>query len=74
MPLSIMKKLDCGNSKPTQMTLTLVYQFVTYPYGVLEKVLIRVNNILFPTNFVVLDMAEDVDVPLLLGRPFLAMS
>ena len=54
------------------MTLTLSKRFVTYPYEVLEDVLVRVNDLLFPANFVILDMPEDAETPLLLGRPFLA--
>ena len=42
------------------------------PEGVLEDVLIKVGKFNFPMDFVVMDMAEDTQVPLLLGRPFLA--
>ncbi|GAU41120.1 hypothetical protein TSUD_288100 [Trifolium subterraneum] len=72
MPLSMMKKLNCGEPKPTRMTLTLADRSVTYPYGVLEDVLVKVNDLLFPADFVILDMDEDSEVSLLLGRPFLA--
>ncbi|MCI77947.1 hypothetical protein A2U01_0099217, partial [Trifolium medium] len=33
---------------------------------------VRCAEFVFPTDFVILDMEEDVEVPLLLGRPFLA--
>jgi len=33
-----------------------------------------VGKFYFPVDFVVLDMEEDVDVPLILGRPFLAIG
>ena len=42
------------------------------PKGVLEDVLIKVGKFIFPVDFVVMDMEEDTQVPLLLGRPFLA--
>ena len=32
----------------------------------------KFNELVFPTDFVILDMAEDEDIPLILGRPFLA--
>ena len=38
------------------------------PKGVLEDVLIKVGKFIFP---VVIDIEEDKQVPLLLGRPFL---
>ena len=40
--------------------------------GILEDVLIRVGKFIFPVDFVVIDMKEDKQIPLLLGRPFLA--
>lgn len=43
----------------------------TYPYGVLEDVLVRVDGLLFPVDFVILDMPEDSETPLILGRLFL---
>ncbi|CAJ2666075.1 unnamed protein product [Trifolium pratense] len=72
MPLSMVRKLDCGEPKPTKMTLTLADRSITYPYGVLQDVLVKVNDLFFPADFVILDMNEDSEVPLLLGRPFLA--
>jgi len=72
MPLSMMKNLGCGEPKPTRMTLTLVDQSISYPFGVLEDVLVKVNELVFPADFVILDMAEYEDMPLILGRPFLA--
>ncbi|KAH9751080.1 hypothetical protein KPL71_014142 [Citrus sinensis] len=45
-----------------------------YPDGVLEDVLVQVNELVFPADFYVLDMEEDNNsnfVPILLGRPFL---
>ena len=34
----------------------------------------KVDKFLFPPNFVILDMEEDDTVPIILGRPFLAMG
>ncbi|KAI3748832.1 hypothetical protein L6452_12212 [Arctium lappa] len=74
LPLSIFRKLGLGEVKPTNMTLQLADRSVKYPYGIVEDVLIKVGKFYFPVDFVVLDMEEDVDVPLILGRPFLATS
>ena len=30
------------------------------------------DKFIFPTNFIVLDMEEDKEIPIILGRPFLA--
>ena len=40
--------------------------------GVLEYVLVKVRKFIFPMDFVIMKMEEDTQVPLLLGRPFLA--
>ena len=40
--------------------------------GILEYVLVKVGKFIFLVDFVVIDMVEDKQVPLLLGRPFLA--
>ena len=72
MPLSIFKKLGLGEVKPTSISLQLADRSVKYPRGVIEDVLIKVDKFIFPVDFVVLDMEEDREVPLILGRPFLA--
>ena len=45
---------------------------LTYPQRVIEDVLVKVDKFIFPVDFVVLDMEEDLEIPLILGRPFLA--
>ncbi|XP_042065204.1 uncharacterized protein LOC121808672 [Salvia splendens] len=72
MPLSFFRKLKFGVLKPTTFTLQMADKSVKYPNGLLENVLVRVNDFIFPVDFVVLDMKEDPNVPLILGRPFLA--
>jgi len=57
---------------PTRMTLQLADRSIIRPYGVIEDVLVRVKHITFPTNFAVMDIEEDTDIPLILGLPFMA--
>ena len=42
------------------------------PEGILEDVLIKVGKFIFPVDFVMMNIEEDKQVPLLLGRPFLS--
>ena len=72
MPLSVVKELSLGELTPTTMTLQMVNRTMSQPNGVLEDVLIKVGKFIFPMDFVVMDMEEETQVPLLLGRPFLA--
>ena len=72
MPLSVVKRLSLRELTPTAMTLQMADRTMAYLEGVLEDVLIKVGKFIFPIDFVVMDMEEDTQVPLLLGRPFLA--
>ena len=42
------------------------------PEGILEDVFVKVGKFIFLVDFVIMQMEEDTQVPLLLGRPFLA--
>ena len=72
MPLSVFRKLGLGEVKPTTISLQMAYRSLTYPRGVIEDVLVKVDKFIFPVDFVVLNMEEDREIPLILGRPFLA--
>ena len=75
IPLSIFRRLGLGEARPTTVTLKLADRSLKHPrgggddrrhYGQGGQVLI------FPANFIVLDMEEDKEIPIILGRPFLA--
>ncbi|XP_022897634.1 uncharacterized protein LOC111411325 [Olea europaea var. sylvestris] len=72
MPLSIFEKLGMGEAKATTVSLQLADRSIKYPRGVVEDVLVRVDKFIFPTDFIILDMEADNDIPIILGRPFLA--
>ncbi|XP_021727223.1 DNA damage-inducible protein 1-like [Chenopodium quinoa] len=74
MPLSICKKLQMGELKPTRISLQLADRSVKFPLGVLEDVPLRVGKFFIPCDFVVMEMEEDANVPIILGRPFLATA
>ncbi|KAK4381558.1 hypothetical protein Sango_2957300 [Sesamum angolense] len=66
--------LHVGPLKETGVVIQLADQSVVYSDGVLEDVLVKVNELVFPTDFYVLDMREDNfpnSTSILLGRPFL---
>ncbi|CAM8978558.1 unnamed protein product [Rhodiola kirilowii] len=71
MPYSLCKKLNIGEPKLTQMILRLANRSSRFPKGVLKDVPVRVGNFYIPGDFVVLEMEEDTEIPILLGRPFL---
>ncbi|XP_048617118.1 uncharacterized protein LOC111209563 [Brassica napus] len=47
---------------------------VKIPVGILEDLPLMVGNFEIPTDFVVLEMGEEAQDPLILGRPFLATA
>ncbi|XP_047942870.1 uncharacterized protein LOC125189658 [Salvia hispanica] len=72
MTFSFFQKLKIGTLRPTTITLQMADRSVSYPRGIVEDILVTINDFIFPMYFVVLDMEEDRNVPLILGRPFLA--
>ena len=71
MPLSIFRRLGLGEARPTTVNLKLVDRSLKHPQGVIENVLVKVDNFIFPIDFIVLDMEEDKEILIILGRPFL---
>ncbi|CAN6465401.1 unnamed protein product [Victoria cruziana] len=63
--------------KPTSMTIQMADRSVKAPRGVLEDVLLKIEDFVFRVDFVILDMegvnAEN-QTPIILGRPFLATA
>ncbi|XP_061352248.1 uncharacterized protein LOC133297170 [Gastrolobium bilobum] len=74
MPLSVIKSLGIFELKPTMVSLQLADRTLRRPNGVIEDVLVKLDKLIFPADFVVLDMEEEGDMPLLLGRTFLATT
>ena len=78
LPYSMYKKLGLGEIKPISITLSLVDRLIKIPKGTVEYVLIQVDKLYYPIDFVVLDIEPAAAganyVPIILGRPFLATS
>nr|XP_027067480.1 uncharacterized protein LOC113693099 [Coffea arabica] len=74
IPLTVARQLGLHELKRTNITLQLADRSIRYPLGVLENVLIKVQKFIIPVDFVVLDMEEDISMPIILGRPFLATA
>ncbi|XP_058722998.1 uncharacterized protein LOC131594782 [Vicia villosa] len=71
MPLSIYKRLGIGKVQDTRMTLQFADHSVKRPYGIVEDVLVKIDKFVFLVDFVILEMPEDEEIPIILGRPFL---
>ncbi|KAJ9565113.1 hypothetical protein OSB04_001079 [Centaurea solstitialis] len=74
MPLSVFNSLSIGDVRPTSVTILLADKTIAYPKGKIEDILVQVDKFIFPADFIILDFEADKDIPILLGRPFLATA
>ncbi|GJT97018.1 homeodomain-like protein [Tanacetum coccineum] len=74
MPLLTYLNLGLGELAHTKLTVELADQTMKYPKGIAENVLLRIGKFTFPVDFIIIDMPEDIKVPLILGRPFLSTA
>ncbi|XP_058006783.1 uncharacterized protein LOC131182149 [Hevea brasiliensis] len=66
MPLSICEKLKVGELKPTTVSLQLADRSIKYPVRILENVPLKVGKFFILVDFVVLEMEEDIHIPIIL--------
>ncbi|GKD90821.1 RNA-directed DNA polymerase, eukaryota [Tanacetum coccineum] len=74
MPFSTYSNLGLGDLAYTRLTIEQADRTIKLPRGIIENVLVRIGKVIFPIGFVILDIPEDDDVPLILGRPFLSTT
>ncbi|XP_057784322.1 uncharacterized protein LOC131001771 [Salvia miltiorrhiza] len=74
MPYSVYKDLQLGPLKDTRVIIQLADRSAAYPEGVVEDVLVKVNDLIFPVDFYIVDMDDSASAKqslILLGRPFM---
>jgi hypothetical protein len=74
LPYIVYETLCLRELQPTSITLQLASKSIKRPRGILEDVLVKVDQFILPTNFIVLDMEESpmpLPLPIILGRPFM---
>ncbi|KAK5773318.1 hypothetical protein PVK06_049624 [Gossypium arboreum] len=77
MPYSIYESLNADFLTKTGVIIQLADRSIVHPEGVLEDVLVKVNELIFPADFYVIKMEDDNTAgssDLLLGRPFLSTA
>ncbi|XP_070039064.1 uncharacterized protein [Nicotiana tomentosiformis] len=74
MPSSLFKQLGLGVLGPTTITLQLADRSLVMPEGIIEDVLVRVGKFILHADFIVLVCEADEEVPIILGRPYLAIG
>ncbi|GJR10026.1 hypothetical protein Tco_0792678 [Tanacetum coccineum] len=74
MPLLTYLNLGLGELAHTKLTVELADRTVKYPKGISENILVRFGKFTFLVDFIILDMPEDIKVPLILEKPFLSTA
>ncbi|XP_071918995.1 uncharacterized protein [Coffea arabica] len=77
MPKSMYVSLNLGPLKEIEIIIQLADRTNAYPDGLVEDVLVKVNELVCPADFYILDMDDDHSpdpLPLLLGRPFFSTA
>ncbi|KAJ9539035.1 hypothetical protein OSB04_031768 [Centaurea solstitialis] len=64
--------LEIGEARPTTISIQLADKSLVWPKGKIEDVLDQVDKFIFPADIIILDCEVDADIPIILGRPFLA--
>ncbi|XP_042059681.1 uncharacterized protein LOC121804225 [Salvia splendens] len=77
LPYSIYKKLGEAKFVDTDIMIQLADRSCIHSEGILEDVIVKVNNFLYPADFFVIKMTEPAakeSSGVLLGRPFLSTA
>nr|GEU77236.1 hypothetical protein [Tanacetum cinerariifolium] len=76
LPASLVDKYDLGTLRKTDIIISLSGRSTKIPRGILEDVIVKVDEFYYPVDFFVMDTEspyKDVQPNIVLGRPFLAM-
>jgi hypothetical protein len=78
LPFHVYESLDLGDLRPTPISIQFADRSIKKPRGIVEDVLIRVGEFIFPVDFVIVDVEpcpnSHRQIPVILGRPFLATA
>ncbi|GJT04344.1 zinc knuckle CX2CX4HX4C containing protein [Tanacetum coccineum] len=74
MPFSMYKRLGIGKLEQINMLIEMANNTKCAPKGIVENLLIKIDKFIFPVDFVILDMVEDIRMPIILERPLLATA
>ncbi|XP_071708298.1 uncharacterized protein [Rutidosis leptorrhynchoides] len=76
LPFCLVDRFKLGLMKRTDIIIQLADQSIKMPRGMLEDVIVKVEDFYYPVDFVVMDiepMNRDAQPTIILGHPFLAI-
>jgi len=76
MPKHVHDSLSVEPLDKTSIVIQLADRSFVYPFGVIEDVLVKIDSLVIPCDFYILDMEHDScdssnNTPILFGRPIL---
>ena len=77
MPYSIFSSLNLRPLEEIGVVIQLADRSNIYPRGVVEEVVVQVDELVFPADFYIIDMEDEVSynpTPIQLVRPFLKIA
>ena len=77
LPKGVYHVCPLGELQPLFIELSLADGSVRWPHGVVEDVIVKIENWYFLVDFIIVDMKSTKDLtdsPIILGRPFLATA
>ncbi|GKB12829.1 MAK10-like protein [Tanacetum coccineum] len=74
IPLYLFKKLNIGLLEETNHVFRLADGTKSYPIGIVRDVEVHIGRLKLLTDFYVIDMKNDLETPLLVGRGFLSTT
>ncbi|RDY11180.1 hypothetical protein CR513_04192, partial [Mucuna pruriens] len=77
MPSSVYRSLRLGALEPIGAIIQLENKSISHPHGILEDMLMQVSDMIFPVDFYLLDMKDELSSKgpiLILCRPFLKIA
>ncbi|XP_074303206.1 uncharacterized protein LOC141637632 [Silene latifolia] len=75
LPNYLYDSLKLGPLKSTHVVISLADRSNIYPKGIIEDVLVKVGDMMFPVDFYVIELEpEKGSTPILLARPFMKTS
>lgn len=74
MSFSMLEEIGNMEVKETHMIIQLADCSIRIFHVVVENMLINVGKFTLPIDFVIMDIVEDLDISLILGRPFMNIA
>ncbi|GJQ97330.1 homeodomain-like protein [Tanacetum coccineum] len=74
LPLKKKDPRSLGKLAPIKLIIELADKTVKRPKGMSKNVLVGIDRFSFLVDFIVLDMPDDIKIPLVLGRLFLSIA